>query len=41
VGEIPVERPAIFVLAVNLKTARALGVRIPRQVLSRADRVIQ
>jgi len=41
VGEIPVERPTVFVLSVNLKTARALRVSIPRQVLSRADRVIQ
>jgi putative ABC transport system substrate-binding protein len=40
-GEIPVERPSVFVLSVNLKTARDLRVRIPKQVLSRADRVIQ
>ena len=40
-GDIPVERPTTFNLAVNQKTARELGVRIPRQVLSRADRVIQ
>jgi len=41
VGDIPVERPAVFTLAINQKTAKALRVRIPRQVLSRADRVIQ
>jgi ABC-type uncharacterized transport system substrate-binding protein len=41
IGEIPLERPTVFVLSVNLKTAKALRVRIPRQVLSRADRVIQ
>ena len=41
VGEIPVERPTVFILSVNLKTARALRVSIPRQVLSRAGRVIQ
>ena len=40
-AEIPVERPALFSLAVNLKTARVLRVRVPRYVLSRADRVIQ
>ena len=40
-ADIPVERPTSFNLAVNLKTARALRVRIPRQVLSRADRIIQ
>jgi len=40
-GEIPVERPTVFTLAVNPKTARAFGIRIPAPVLSRADRVIQ
>lgn len=40
-GDIPVERPGVFNTSVNLKTAKALRVRIPRQVLSRADRVIQ
>ena len=40
-GEIPVDRPAVFMLAINQKTAKALRVRIPSYVLSRADRVIQ
>jgi putative ABC transport system substrate-binding protein len=40
-GEIPLERPVAFTLTVNLQTARKLRVRIPRQVLSRADRLIQ
>ena len=40
-ADIPVERPTLFSLAVNLKTAKALGARVPRYVLSRADRVIQ
>jgi putative tryptophan/tyrosine transport system substrate-binding protein len=40
-GEIPVEQPSQFSLFLNLRTARALGLRVPAVSLLRADRVIQ
>ena len=39
--DLPVEQASSFKLAVNLRTAKALGLTVPQSILLRADEIIQ
>ena len=40
-GDLPIEQPTTFELAVNMKTAKSLGLTMPPEIMVRATRVIQ
>ena len=40
-GDLPIEQPTMFEMVLNMKTAKTLGIKIPRSIFSRATEVIE